>query len=149
MDGSGVGRPRLKPREQGDIGERSAVEWLWSQGAAVFVPFGHSPDYDLVGDLGDGALRIQVKTCTRRTPAGNWGVMLCTRGLSGNQSWSGVAKYFAADRCDALFVLVGDGRRWFIPSDAVEGRAGICLGGTKYAEYEVEGGRPILVPAGP
>ena len=72
--------------------------------------------------------------------------MLCTRG--GNQSWNGVAKYFGADRCDVLFVLVGDGRRWFIPSDAVEGRAGICLGGPKYAEFEVERGWPILVSAG-
>jgi len=40
-------------------------------------------------------------------------------------------------------VLVADGRQWFIPAGAVEGRDGICVGGPKYAAYEVEHGRPI------
>ena len=47
------------------------------------------------------------------------------------------------DRCDYLFVLVGDGRRWFIPAEALGGRNRMCLGGPKYAEYEVEAGRPL------
>jgi hypothetical protein len=69
--------------------------------------------------------------------------MICTRG--GNQSWSGVSKLFSPTRCDFLFVLVGNGRRWFIPAPAVEGGSGITLGGPKYAEYEVEPGRPLGV----
>ena len=48
--------------------------------------------------------------------------------------------------CDYLFVLVGDGRRWFIPSDAIGGRTCIALGGPKYAEFEVEPGRPLPEP---
>ena len=48
-----------------------------------------------------------------------------------------------ASRCDFLFVLVGDGRRWFIPSDRVGGGNAILLGGPKYAEFEIERGRPI------
>jgi hypothetical protein len=135
----------MNPREQGDLGERSAVEWLWSQGHPVFVPFGHSPDIDLVAIIDSYAVRIQVKTCRRRTPAGRWDVMICTRG--GNQSWNGLSKRFSRDRCDYLFVLVGDGRRWFIPSQVVEGTVGICLGGPKYGEYEVDFGRPFAVPA--
>ena len=67
--------------------------------------------------------------------------MLCTRG--GNQSWSGTTKYFDAGRCDYLFVHTGDGRRWFMPSNVVEGRSGISLGGPKYAEYEIERGAPL------
>ena len=40
---------------------------------------------------------------------------------------------------DYLFVLVGDGRRWFIPADARRRRyAASRLGGPKYAEFEVE-----------
>ena len=132
---------RLKPRDQGDIGERSAVEWLWSKGAAVFVPFGHSPHYDLVADFGHGALRVQVKTSTRRVSNGRWAVMICTRG--GNQSWNGVVKRFDRGRCDHLFVLVADGRRWFIPAGRVAGGSSLLLGGPKYSDFEVEPGRPI------
>lgn len=115
------------------------MEWLASKGARVCVPVGHSPDYDLIADVGGDLLRVQVKTCRRRTPEGNFSVMLETRG--GNQSWNGTVKRFDPTRYDRLFVLVGDGRRWFLPSDVIEGRGSICLGGSKYAEYEVEAGR--------
>ena len=137
--------PSVNPREQGDLGERSAVEWLWSQGYPVFVPFGHSPDIDLVAIIDGAAARIQVKTCRRRVPVDRWAVMICTRG--GNQSWNGLSKLFSPDRCDYLFVLVGDGRRWFIPSSVVEGATAIVLGGPKYAAYEVEPGRPFVTLA--
>jgi hypothetical protein len=116
----------------------------------VFVPIGHSPDVDLMTIIEGRPARVQVKTSRRRVPVDRWDVMICTRG--GNQSWNGLSKRFASDRCDYLFVLVGDGRRWFIPAEAVEGGSGIALGGPKYAAYEVERGRPFAtlraVPAG-
>ena len=31
---------KLKPREQGDMGELSAMEWLASKGAHIYVPVG-------------------------------------------------------------------------------------------------------------
>jgi hypothetical protein len=52
-------------------------------------------------------------------------------------------KLFTAERCDWLFVVVADGRRWLIPASAVEGGTKVALGGPKYAEYEVEPGRPL------
>jgi len=61
----------------------------------------------------------------------------------GNQSWNRVVKLLDTSRFDYLFVLVGDGRRWFIPSDRVEGSTALRLGGPKYAEFEVERGEPI------
>jgi hypothetical protein len=67
--------------------------------------------------------------------------MICTRG--GNQTWNGLVKRFSATRCDYLFVLVADGRRWFIPAGAVEGGSGLLLGGPKYVEFEVDAGRPL------
>ena len=70
-----------------------------------------------------------------------WEVTVCTRG--GDRSWSGVAKLFDSARCDFLFVLVGDGRRWFIPTEELHATSGILLGGPKYAPFEVEAGRPI------
>jgi hypothetical protein len=128
------------PRRQGDLGEASAIQWLVKAGACVLVPLFSSPDYDLIADFGDHLERVQVKTCT--CWAGKrWEVTLATRG--GNQSWSGLVKRLDATRCDALFVHVGDGRRWYIPASALGGGSGIVLGGPKYAEYEIDGGDPL------
>ena len=111
----------LTPREQGDIGERSALYWLIEQGAKVSIRFGHSPDYDF--------------------RHGRWEVGLATYG--GNQSWTGLVKRLDASRCDYLFVLVGDGHRWFIPSQVLGGGRCIRLGGPKYAHFEVARGDRI------
>ena len=125
---------------QGDLGEASAIEWLVSRGHPVWVPVGRSPDCDLVTRIDDRLAGVQVKTCRRRFQ-GRFHVMLCTKG--GNQSWNGVVKRFSAARCDWLFVLVADGRRWFIPASEVGGGSAIALGGPKYAAYEVEPGSPF------
>jgi PD-(D/E)XK endonuclease len=130
----------LTPREQGDIGELSALCWLVDHGAKVSIPFGHSPDYDLIADFQSRLLRVQVKTGTfcRR---GRWEVTLATYG--GNQSWTGLVKRLDPTRCDYVFAHVGDGRRWFIPTNVIEGGRSIRLGGPKYAEFEVEPGDPL------
>jgi len=130
----------LAPREQGDFGELSAMCWLASRGASVAVPVGNCRHWDLIAELDRRVLRVQVKTtrCSRR---GRWEVTVATRG--GNQSWSGVAKLLDRSRFDYLFVLVGNGRRWFIPAGSVDGCSGLRLGGPKYAEFEVEQGEPI------
>ena len=132
---------RSKPREQGDIGELSAMDWLATQGAHVYVPVGHSPDVDIVAELGGRLIRVEVKTSTHRNEIGRWAVVLATRG--GNQSWTGLVKYFDPGRCDYLFAHVGDGRRWMIPTSELDGKAGLTLGGPKYAEFEIELGRPL------
>ena len=121
------------------------MQWLASKGALVWIPLGHSPDADLVAEFSKRLLRIQVKTSTYRltTPEEEerWAVSVSTNG--GNQSWSGVAKKFNPAHIDYLFVLVGDGRRWFIPDPVVEASRRLSLGGTKYSEFEVERGQPI------
>ena len=137
---------RMSPRRQGDLGEVSAIEWLGSKGYSLYLPVGHSPDFDLIAEDGDALLRVQVKTSTRHRND-RWEVMLCTKG--GNRSWNGVVRLFSASRCDRLFVLVADGRRWFIPADSVPGGTGVLLGGPRYAEFEVEAGRPLPVAATP
>ncbi len=121
------------------------MEWLASKGAHIYVPVGHSPDVDMIADLGGRPLQVEVKTSTHRTRSGNWAVLVSTRG--GNQSWTGLVKYFDRTRCDYLFVHVGDGRRWFIPASELGGRSAIHVGGMKYAEFEVEQGRPIPTEA--
>ncbi len=49
-----------------------------------------------------------------------------------------MVKPLEPSRYDYLFVLVGDGRKWFIPSEEVGGRSGLLLGGPKYARFEVD-----------
>jgi PD-(D/E)XK nuclease superfamily protein len=116
------------------------MNWLSYAGALVCKPLLESPDYDLLADFGDRIVRVQVKTstCWRLN---RWEVTLATRG--GNQSWSGLVKRLDAARCDALFVHVGDGRRWYIPAADLGGGSGILLGGPKYATYEVEPSEPL------
>jgi PD-(D/E)XK endonuclease len=140
-----VVRPGYHPRKQGDIGELSAMEWLASAGAALYLPFGHSPDVDVVADFGGQLVRVQVKTCGFFVK-GRWQVSLVTRG--GNQSWTGIVKHFTPDRADYVFAHVADGRRWFIPAAEVAGGRAILLGGPKYAAFEVEPGRPFEAASG-
>jgi hypothetical protein len=139
-DRNGANGRLINRRQQGDLGEVSAIEWFTRLGANVLLPVGHSPDFDLVAELDGRLLRVQVKTSTQRTvtPDGHprSPVALVTNG--GNQSWTGTSKRFDRSRADLLFVLTGDGRRWLIPSDVVEARNTITLGGEKYAEFEIE-----------
>ena len=116
------------------------MEWFASKGAIVCFPLGHSPDWDFIAEYEGRLVRVQVKTCVSFHKH-RWCVAVCTRG--GNQSWSGLVKRFDQRSCDYLFAVVGDGRRWCIPSDALEGQTKIALGGPKYAEFEVEPGRPL------
>jgi PD-(D/E)XK endonuclease len=135
----------INRRQQGDLGEASAIEWLTRQGATVLIPFGHSPDYDLVAEIRGELLRVQVKTSTQssRSPSGDSrsSVMVATNG--GNQSWTGTVKRLDPSQFDFLFVLTGDGRRWFIPAREIDARRSLTLGGAKYSEYEIERGPAI------
>ncbi len=131
------------PRKQGDVGEAHAIGALTELGADVSLPLFHCANYDLLADFGTHPLRVQVKTS--RVRAGErYSICLATSG--GNQSWNRIAKYFDRSRCDLLFVLVADRRRWLIPASAVDGSVGIKLGGPKYSEFQLdESGR--LPPA--
>jgi hypothetical protein len=81
-----------------------------------------------------------VKTSTQEvsTPNGHrrYSVSLVTCG--GNQSWTRVAKVFDPTKVDYLFALTAEGRRWFIPAAELDGTRAVQLGGTKYAEFEIE-----------
>ena len=121
------------------------MEWLASKGAVVWMPMNHSPHVDLMAEWDSDLVRIQVKTSTFRSKVKSgdqrWHIAIATNG--GNQSWTGLTKKFDPTRVDYLFVLVGDGRRWFIPAPHVEGARSLALGGTKYSEFEVERGTPF------
>jgi hypothetical protein len=135
----------INRRQQGDLGEASAIEWFTGKGALVLVPFGHSPDYDLVAAIANRLLRIQVKTTTQeaRTPNGHLRFPVSLTTCGGNQSWNGVVKTVDPATIDYLFVLTGGGRRWLIPATDIEGKRGIQLGGPRYRQFEIEQGTRI------
>ena len=116
------------------------MEWFTRVGATVFVPFGHSPDVDLIAAFEDRLVRIQVKTTTqeRSRPNGEWrcSVAVATRG--DNRSWTGTTKRLDPTSFDLLFVLAANGRRWCIPSFAIAAETAISLGGDKHSEFEIE-----------
>jgi hypothetical protein len=130
----------INRRQQGDLGEASAIEWFSRLGATVFIPFGHSPDVDLVVELEGWLLRVQVKTSTQfvETPDGHSRRVVSLKTCGGNQTWTGVAKEIDPTRVDLLFLLTGDGRRWLLPSDCLDARGSVQLGGAKYAEHEID-----------
>ena len=139
-------RPRLiNRRRQGDLGEISAIDWFTRAGGTVFAPVGHSPDADLIVMLGTELFRVQVKTTTQegRTPNGHWRCTVALATSGGNQSWSRKTKQLDPNALDYLFVLCGNGRRWCIPSAALESGNAACLGGSKHAEFEIEPSAPI------
>lgn len=116
------------------------MEWLTLAGAIVLKPLFENQHHDLVADWGHRIERVQVKTSTY-SRHGRYEVALATCG--GNQSWSGLVKRVGPTRIDALFVHVGDGRRWYIPAGALAGTRRIRVGGPKYAGYEIESGSRI------
>lgn len=113
----------------------TAAEWLTRTGYGVWIPLCHSPDVDLIAQREDSYHRVQVKTTTVFRN-GRFAVSLATKG--GNQSWGGRVRTLDATRYDYLFVLVADGRKWFIPAARVGGRSELLLGGPKYAQFEVD-----------
>lgn len=117
------------------------MEWLASKGAHIYVPVGHSPDVDLIALVKTQIFRVEVKTSTYRNSGGRWQVKIATSG--GNQSWNGLVKHFDRNRCEYLFAHVGDGRRWFIPTGALDSKSSMLLGGPKYAEFEIDRGPPL------
>ena len=53
------------------------------------------------------------------------------------------ARRFDPASVDCLFVLVGDGRRWFIPSQRVEGAGGTLRSAAQVLGVRDRAGRPI------
>lgn len=115
----------------------AAAEWLTRNGYGVWIPLCHSPDVDLIAHRKNRYLRVQVKTATVFRN-GRFAVSLATNG--GNQSWNGRVKALDPARYDYLFILVADGRKWFIPACDVGGSTSVLLGGPKYARFEVDAG---------
>src|SRR5437016_2224633 len=96
---------RLNPRLQGDLGERSAMLWFWARGA-VFVPLGHSPDYDLIADWGEGG-DARAGEDVQRLPQEPLGGNAVHPRRKSELEWSG-----QASRSVAIRLSIRSRRRW-------------------------------------
>lgn len=122
-------------KKQGDIGLGSAIAHFTKMGFTVCLPLTDSQDYDLVVEVNDKLSKVQIKTSSNKT-AYNEIYTVGLRVLGGNQSWNGVAKHFDNTKVDYLFILLSDGRKYFIPTNVIDNKSSINIGGEKYKEYE-------------
>lgn len=120
-------------KKQGDVGLGVAIGWFTTKGYTVCVPLTDSQAYDLVVDDGHRLLRVQVKT-TNYQHRGVYSVELRTKG--GNRSGCGKTKKFDPHAVDAVFILVGDGSKYFIPATVVKARNNIALS-RSYDTYRI------------
>lgn len=124
----------LNSRQQGATGVGEAIAHFSALGYSVSIPLGDCQRYDLVVDDGDRLYRVECKTSRFLLKSGGWEVGLATKG--GNQSWNGVAKKLSSEDCDLVFILTGDGQRYILPIEELDGRSKITVG-NKYLEYKI------------
>ena len=136
---------RNNPRLQGLIGLGAAIDWFTRQGYFVAIPLNDSQPWDLVVENAAGVLsRVQVKTTTFRSPAGNYVANLETAG--GNQSFH-TRKPFDATRTELLWILTDAGDIYLVPSSEVRPLRALSLC-AKYDRYRVTGPQQLVVGEG-
>ena len=119
-------------KSQGNVGVGAAIAYATRMGYCVSIPLNDSQDYDLIFEIDDQLVKIQVKTSRYTEPSGSYTVQL--RRTGGNQSYH-TAKPFDASKVDYLFVLVGNGDTYFIPTHQIDTVNAITVG-NKYQEYK-------------
>ena len=124
-------------KKQGDVGVGMAIGWCVSMGWTVSVPLTDSQEYDLVAEINGILQKIQVKTTRYKTKYGFYNINISVKG--GNRTSIGTIKHFDNSKVDFLFVIVGDGRMYFIPSKEVLATGCLTIG-RKYDKCEVKFG---------
>ncbi len=125
----------MNSRKQGDVGLGLAIGHFAARGFTVCVPLTDNQDYDLVVDESGELKKVQVKTSKQRNDNGSYEVNLRVKG--GNQSWSGVTKFFDPKVVDYLFVVTENGDQYLIPASKVTSKSSITVGWDKYNEYKI------------
>lgn len=121
------------PNKQGDIGMGLCIAYFTSRLFTVSLPLTDSQEYDLIVD--DGTLkRVSIKTTTRLKSSGGFEVDLRTQG--GNFTQKSKIKYFDNTSCDLIFVACSDGRIFIIPSEKINSKSTITVGGKFFNEFE-------------
>lgn len=120
---------------QGNIGLGKAIEYFTSHQIPVAIPLNDTQKYDLIADFNGGLQRISVKTSRYTRKDKRYDVLLKN---SGGASGNNKIRIFDNSSCDYLFAYIGDNRCYLIPSNKIDVKHSIMLGGEKYSEYEVK-----------
>jgi hypothetical protein len=116
----------LTLKDQGNLGEATAILFYAERGDRVSKPLFENSPYDLIVDDGISLKRVQVKTTRYKAPSGKYRVNLRTFG--GNRSGTGKVKKISAEEVDLVFVLVEDGRMFELQPKDFDGRNSIAVG---------------------
>ncbi len=108
-------------------------------GYRVSWPLEPAP-YDVVVDRGDGLLRVQVKTTSRKV-AGSWNCAISRSVYADVAGGKRRARYSPAE-IDAFGIVDGDGEVYVIPVQDVAGLASLSL--RRYGHYRVPRPRPVV-----
>lgn len=121
-------------KKQGDAGLGAAIGWFTENSYTVCVPLTDSQSYDLVVEIDGKLSRVQVKTTTSIDEYGVYTVSLSTSG--GNRSGTGKVVHFDPSKVEYLFVLAGNGNRYFIPSSFIKCKRSMNLG-KNYLQFKI------------
>jgi hypothetical protein len=117
-----------------------ATAWFASAGYPVLLPV-EPMSYDLVIDTSTGFQKVQVKASDTVARAGKRRTVRLTKRLydpsvvaNANGTYRMVP--YAEEEVDFFFIIVGDGRNYLIPYDAVRGKSSI-VPEDKYQDFLV------------
>lgn len=116
----------MNNKEQGNIGEASAILHYTTLGFRVSKPLFENCPYDFIVDKDGILFRVQVKTCRNKAPSGRYEVNLRTNG--GNRSGIGKSKNISSQEVDLIYILVADGRNFEIDATKVCGQTTVTVG---------------------
>lgn len=111
-----------------------AIAYYSKLGWTISIPLTDTQDYDLIVDTESTLLKVQVKTTTCKSPAGNFQVNLKVTG--GNRSGTGKVKTFDTNSSDLLFVMTEDFDFYSIPKSEITSKTSISLC-EKYLPFRV------------
>jgi adenylate cyclase len=125
---------------KGHAGLGVAIAWFMSRGYMVLLPIEQSP-YDLVIDTVDGFKKIQVKSSQRSVEPRQRRAVRLTRRLydssvPANANGTYRMVQYKAHEVDYFFIIVGDGRTYLIPFEAVRDKSSI-VPEDKYQDFMV------------
>lgn len=120
-------------KKQGDMGLGSAIFYFTNIGQTISIPLTDSQDYDLVVEINNLLKKVQIKSCNFKRKY--FEVNLSVKG--GNRTNRGNIKMFDNAKCDYLFIVTNQPKRYLIPTKNLKAKYNLVLG-PKYEKYLIK-----------
>ena len=120
-------------KTQGDAGLGIAIAYFAVNGYPCMIPLTDNQPYDLVVDYKGKLIKVQVKTVTYKGANGIYKCSLTTKG--GNRSGNKNPKKLELIDVDYIFIVTGEGDKYFIPYNKVMSQINL---GKLYEKYKVD-----------